>query len=103
MSLPSLHPDTDSSSCCSAGWLLGVSTWCGAMLEYYLGEGEDVCGSSAEAGWWRLDTAEDSGEDETGCSVCPAPHSGQGAAITLSPRHHSNSVPCISWALTSDQ
>ena len=74
------------------------------MLEYYLGEGEDVCGSSAEAGWWRLDTAEDSGEDETGCSVCPAPHSGQGAAITLArPSHHSNSVPCISWALTCDQ
>ena len=34
---------------------------------------------SAEAGWWRLDTAEDSsGEDETGCSVSPAPHTGQG-------------------------
>ena len=81
-----------------------MSTWCGAMLEYYLGEGEDVCGSSAEAGWWRLDTAEDSGEDETGCSVCPAPHSGQGAAITRdTEQHHSNSVPCISWALTCDQ
>ena len=99
MSLPSLHPDTE-----QIQWLLGVSTWCGAMLEYYLGEGEDVCGSSAEAGWWRLDTAEDSGEDETGCSVCPAPHSGQGAAITRdTEQHHSNSVPCISWALTCDQ
>ena len=81
-----------------------MSTWCGAMLEYYLGEGEDVWGSAQlrldGGGWTRQRTA---AERTRRAAQCPPPHTLARVTITLCPPptpHQQQCPPASAGAVT---